>query len=558
MNKIKLYGFLAISGVFKLLFLIKMQPRRIPKSQLYLIRKALCCAGMLLWLAAFAGPAGGGIVPNLTLTDDRDGGDPDGEGVYDYLAPDTYSSVRAYVGWTGQPWPYDLRAAWEYSLAGIPFGATINSAIFTPKRDVANGAPGASFVTFHGYNGNGTVELPDVVSTDNPLVTWDMFSSSFASNITPFIQSLVNSSATHAGIMAQGLNGQIAFTSKENVQVPSPAATLVVDYTPSSTVLNVANNGIDSSSCGITSPCRSISQAIVNASPYDTIVVGPGLYGDLNGDGVFSSPGEEMSGDPARMIKIIKPLTVESRSGAGVTVLSAGGASLDIVGIFSNDVIFGKPNKGFTMTNSQGSGMDVFQAKQITIQANVAIGNRGNGFMGHGSSNVVLIGNTASDNQANGFFNDNGCNDYIYKNNLASRNYAGFEIAGSIKNTFMFNVTNQNTYGFDVWGNDHEFLNNTATGNLINGFEIRGSRHKIQSNVIVGNRNRGINFLGTPDSVINKNNIYGNSDCGLYNNSSKISARNNFWGAATGPGEDPADKVCGNQVIFIPFATHEF
>lgn len=56
--------------------------------------------------------------------------------------------------------------------------------------------------------------------------------------------------------------------------------------------LVVANNGTDSSSCGSSvSPCRSISQAIENASSGETIWVGPGIYGDLSGDGNFDAPG---------------------------------------------------------------------------------------------------------------------------------------------------------------------------------------------------------------------------------------------------------------------------
>ena len=39
--------------------------------------------------------------------------------------------------------------------------------------------------------------------------------------------------------------------------------------------------------------CRSISQAIENASTTDNIWVGPGRYGDLNGDGDFEDQGEE-------------------------------------------------------------------------------------------------------------------------------------------------------------------------------------------------------------------------------------------------------------------------
>src|SRR5512132_1509340 len=52
--------------------------------------------------------------------------------------------------------------------------------------------------------------------------------------------------------------------------------------------LTVANNGLDSDTCGSSAaPCRSISQAIDNASEGDTLVVGPGRYGDLNGNRIL-------------------------------------------------------------------------------------------------------------------------------------------------------------------------------------------------------------------------------------------------------------------------------
>ena len=57
--------------------------------------------------------------------------------------------------------------------------------------------------------------------------------------------------------------------------------------------LNVANNGVDSATCGDkNSPCRSLSKAITNASAGGKIIVGPGRYGDLDGDGTFGETGE--------------------------------------------------------------------------------------------------------------------------------------------------------------------------------------------------------------------------------------------------------------------------
>ena len=47
----------------------------------------------------------------------------------------------------------------------------------------------------------------------------------------------------------------------------------------SAAMLYVANNGVDSGSCGPkTKPCRSITQAIHNAAAGDHIIVGPGRY----------------------------------------------------------------------------------------------------------------------------------------------------------------------------------------------------------------------------------------------------------------------------------------
>src|SRR5687767_3966618 len=72
------------------------------------------------------------------------------------------------------------------------------------------------------------------------------------------------------------------------------AAIALAPAAVSAKTLYVANDGFDESGCGTRSaPCRSISEAIAQASPRDTINVGPGAYGDLNEDGSFDGPGEE-------------------------------------------------------------------------------------------------------------------------------------------------------------------------------------------------------------------------------------------------------------------------
>ena len=55
-------------------------------------------------------------------------------------------------------------------------------------------------------------------------------------------------------------------------------------------------------------------------------------------------------------------------------------------------------------------------------------------------------------------------------------------------------------------------------------------------------------------------------NCGVLNESGAVQiAKGNFWGAATGPGRDPADKAGPNsgcdiagETVVVPFATRLF
>src|SRR5262245_42200883 len=72
-------------------------------------------------------------------------------------------------------------------------------------------------------------------------------------------------------------------------------------------------------------PCGSISLACANAAPGDQIIVGPGRYGDLDGDGVLGGFGEEVGvvGPFACdcVLPIHKPLTITSSQGAAATII---------------------------------------------------------------------------------------------------------------------------------------------------------------------------------------------------------------------------------------------
>jgi hypothetical protein len=68
----------------------------------------------------------------------------------------------------------------------------------------------------------------------------------------------------------------------------------------------------------------------------------------------------------------------------------------------------------------------------------------------------------------------------------------------------------------------------------------------------------------THNNIFGNNNVPldGNVNCGVLNQTSAVvEATNNFWGAPTGPGANPADDACnvgGGQIIHTPFAEKQF
>ncbi len=295
------------------------------------------------------------------------------------------------------------------------------------------------------------------------------------------------------------------------------------------------------------------NQAIDNASEGDKIVVGPGRYGDLNGNGIFGETGEEVAQVGFGcfcMINLNKRVRLFSRDGAFTTVLDAGGAPVLVVSVSTDDVVFGRPNHGFFITGS---------------------GSRFNGLGMLGApSGVKVAGNVASANDGAGFGISG--NDNLVTGNLAFSNFsAGFGVFGS-GNIIRGNVANSNEFnGFVITGTSHILRNNKAIANGSSGFALQGTGHQIERNSILGNKGFGINIDPAGGSAtIKKNNIYGNNDmstvslfnCGLRNVSGNIiEAANNFWGTDGGPGPEPADEVCddkGSTTIFVPFATREF
>ncbi len=176
------------------------------------------------------------------------------------------------------------------------------------------------------------------------------------------------------------------------------ASWFAIQVTPAtgatSTTWWVTNQGLDSPSCGIRSkPCRSISAAIEKASDGDVIEVGAGLYGDLNGDGAFTAPGEEHFSTTrfgrTCIICISKSIKLLSLHGAEDTIIDAGnsrrpdptsdvGRVDDVVNIGSSGVTLGAPAAGFTITGGGNRGVHVDTLPtDVKIVDNIARGNVG-------------------------------------------------------------------------------------------------------------------------------------------------------------------------------------
>ena len=146
--------------------------------------------------------------------------------------------------------------------------------------------------------------------------------------------------------------------------------------------------------------------------------------------------------------------------------------------------------------------------------------------------------------------------------------------------------------GFVASGGPFTFLRNTAIANFGYGIifgtgNATVSPSTFSENSLIGNGGPGFifsdSFEATLNPVIRRNNIFGNANgngngnvcvsgsgsphdnCGLINcSSTTLNVANNYWGAPSGPGTDPADNaggVCdtgGGTTVTAPFGTTAF
>jgi len=320
------------------------------------------------------------------------------------------------------------------------------------------------------------------------------------------------------------------------------ATIALVSPAAAATTLNVANYGVDSGACGpvLGTPCRSISQAITNAMAGDTILVGPGRYGDLDGNGSLGGTGEESGA--TGMIDVNKTLIILSTMGASATVVDYGLVSAGFY-VTAPDVVIGSVNKGFTISGDSGAGINLTG----TASGATVAGNFVSAVQVPGTFPIYMNAPSAvaRDNRARGGFGalltKAGA---VAERNVLSGALFGLYAVTADGATLQKNVAVDNDYGSYVSSTSAPpavFTRNLLTGNHLGGlYVLQLTTPPALTDVATGN-----NFYGNGDYA-----SASPSNCGLIvenndgTNALAVTADGNYWGDVA-PGPNPADNAAG-------------
>jgi hypothetical protein len=295
----------------------------------------------------------------------------------------------------------------------------------------------------------------------------------------------------------------------------------------------VANDGLDGAACGAkTAACRSITQGIAHAAAGDTVLVGPGRYGDLDADGTLGEPGEEAGA--AAVVDVDKAVRVYSSDGADATAILATGLAVSetYVRLTADDAAFGRLNGGFTIVGEgQATGLTAIGAG-VSVVGNVALV-LDDGFTINGE-NATVTDNRASACGTGFEIYGAGC---VAARNVAIGNTGiGIRVEG-VGCTLDANVTVANGTGINGDSTDVTIRRSLVAGNVESGASLVGSGYDVEASSFFGNGD------GLPL----------NPNCAILGETT-IDATGNYWGSPLGPGHDPADLVCSEDIVFEPFA----
>ena len=259
----------------------------------------------------------------------------------------------------------------------------------------------------------------------------------------------------------------------------------------------VASTGTDSAACTRAAPCSTISQAVTNASPNDTVFCLDGVVGSALG--IIKSIDIECSGaravfrdtftqasivinipvssnDPFRTVRLrgISTLGANSTariSGRGIEIISAAAVFIEDVvvseaqlqGIFDHRT--GGQTKLFVtdsiIRNNGGAGIVAAASEPgIVVLNNVSSQNNAYGIAVAAGNNVLVNRSVLSGNSVAGIEADGGAQ-VVVNNSAMSHNTIGVQSASSIRlsnNDIAFNAT-------ALSGSSGTFGNNRFSGN---------------------------------------------------------------------------------------------
>jgi hypothetical protein len=251
------------------------------------------------------------------------------------------------------------------------------------------------------------------------------------------------------------------------------------------------------------------------------------------------------------VVRVNKAVTVLSSHGAASTVID--GRSADVAqNVLVNGGEFGRPGKGFLITNTKrhlGDGL-VINGSNVKVRGNQVLATLVYPFTGqqpfpHSGISAPLVGGPI----------------LIEGNQVMGQWSFGIHARGADK-TVRKNQVSVNT-GYGLYAQ----VGAVVSGNIViatgTGINLEGEARAV-GNAVYGNTfGIGAEDVDGRQPVIERNNIVSNTYCGVSNQDvPALNAKNNYWGAASGPGADPADQVCNEDAaattVTTPFATTPF
>jgi parallel beta-helix repeat protein len=206
--------------------------------------------------------------------------------------------------------------------------------------------------------------------------------------------------------------------------------------------------------------------------------------------------------------------------------------------------------KNNSISLSESSGITLRNVKNIDIKLNRIFGNTTDGVYAYDCENFNVYLNKIYANGRNGININYSENTQVFLNEIIGhikigeqRNASGIHGFGLNNYTIAYNYLKRNCTGIRVFRSKHgKISGNKVTNNecRFTGIHLQDSNPIIMNNNIINNNGSGIFAEAGSNPKVNINNIFANGYKGIKNGNSDITidAQNNWWGDASGPGDN--------------------